>query len=588
LSLLKVSHPVLLVEFEHMAGKHKETFLRAYRSQYQGDYSLWCQQSVKTLIMDTTTAPAHLHELIELAKESFDQVIVILSTDDYYAYFKDHFRMLDFRHMKIDPLTLDLQEKLIKKRLRLSHSEKELPDGLVDQVENRVNSIVISNRILPRYPFYILSILQTYEAYMPAGMSITSYGHCYLVLIIANLIRSGIAREDDQLNACFNFAEHLAHAIYRSDEKGCNEPFEFKNFLAKYKKKFIIKDSIVNCLKRKPYGLIDSGGNFRVKYMFYYFLGKYLANNSNEEGVSIIESMCRNSHKEINYLTILFTIHHTNDTNIIDDILSKTKGTLDFVPVAKLDSDETKKFANFIDQLPGDVQSNNSVAKEREIERARQSKLVDGGDDLSERSDVPGVDEISHGIYRILKNNKIMGQVLRTKYGNLERVKIQEIITAIADSGLRLVNLLLQDESELEKYAMRLHAQSPDSDLNDIKEALQVISYLWTMVHVGMVVSEVSVPEIQGTVQMVAQQKNTAAYDLIKYFALLDSAEQLTSTERDVLYRLWKDRDDVFFRHVLSIRTQQYMNTHRSKASIEQSICRRLGITYRPKPVQED
>ena len=35
---------------------------------------------------------------------------------------------------------------------------KPITDGFVDQVESRVNSIVISNKIVPRYPFYILAI----------------------------------------------------------------------------------------------------------------------------------------------------------------------------------------------------------------------------------------------------------------------------------------------------------------------------------------------------------------------------------------------------------------------------------------------
>ena len=66
-----------------------------------------------------------------------------------------------------------------------------------------MNSVIISNRIVPRFPFYVLSILQTYEAYMPSNMSITSYGHCYYVLIFASLVRAGISQADDAINPTF-------------------------------------------------------------------------------------------------------------------------------------------------------------------------------------------------------------------------------------------------------------------------------------------------------------------------------------------------------------------------------------------------
>ena len=41
-------------------------------------------------------------------------------------------------------------------------------------------------------------------------VSITSYGHCYYVLILSYLVKSGIPKTDDGLNMSFRFAEHLA------------------------------------------------------------------------------------------------------------------------------------------------------------------------------------------------------------------------------------------------------------------------------------------------------------------------------------------------------------------------------------------
>ena len=84
----------------------------------------------------------------------------------------------------------------------------------------------------------------------------------------------------------------------------------------------------------------------------------------------------------------------------------------------------------------------------------------------------------------------------------------------------------------------------------------------------------------------VAERTGTPAYGMIGYFTLLDAALELTEKERTELARLLKKHPDPFVRGVLSIRTQHYMNTHRSKANVEQSICSLLGIKYLPRLVQ--
>ena len=64
-------------------------------------------------------------------------------------------------------------------------------------------------------------------------------------------------------------------------------------------------------------------------------------------------------------------------------------------------------------------------------------------------------------IYSILKNNAIVGQILRNQYGMLERERIQEIVEIVADSGLRLVNVVLKDEAEIEELARFVKEKYP-------------------------------------------------------------------------------------------------------------------------------
>ncbi len=591
LSLIEATDPVLLLDPSQGRGRLTEALIRrTYEAQFRGDYSLWIQQSKKTLIVDGLTPESRIPDFLEASKEIFERIILTTSSDIYYAFFRDDARFAEFIPMKIQPLSRVQQEELIRKRLALLQTNTQITDGFVDQVENRVNSVIISDRLLPRFPFYVLSILQTYEAYMPTSLSVTSYGHCYQALIFASLLLSGISETDDDVNACFNFSEQLAFATYQHRNTAQNETFDFSAFVDDYKRRFFIREAIINRLKSRPYGLIDETGNFRTNFMYYYFLGKFLAGNS-KLGPPVIEEMCINSHREANYLTLLFAIHHTTDNSIIEDLLLRTMDTLGSISPATLEQDETRRFGEVITQLPEDVLSNKGVRQARIEERhlrdtmeEQRANAQENGEEESPNGDeFLDSPETLNGIYKILKNNKIMGQVLRNRHGNLDKSTIEEIIQTIADSGLRLVNLVLANEQDIARWASYVNQRHNDWDAEKIKEVLRFLSFVWTMVNIEQVVEAFNIPEIREAIESVVNKNATPAYDLIGYFSRLDSATELTNRERDCLESLLKEHDDLFVQRVLSIRTQYYMNTHRSRAPIEQAICSLLDIRYRPR-----
>ena len=211
------STPVLHIDLNEVSRKPNETvFSDAYYRQFSGDFTLWKQQEGKILILDNLSSTSSSIELIEIAKGLFDKIVVTLSSDVFDSFFRDETRLADFREVQIESMSHQQQEELIRKRLVFSDRGIPITDGRVDHIEDHVNSIIISNKIVPRYPFFVLSILQTYEAFMPAEMPITSYGHCYQILIVASLMKAGVSRDDNDIESCFNFAENLAFKIYQN------------------------------------------------------------------------------------------------------------------------------------------------------------------------------------------------------------------------------------------------------------------------------------------------------------------------------------------------------------------------------------
>ena len=256
---------------------------------------------------------------------------------------------------------------------------------------------------------------------------------------------------------------------------------------------------------------------------------------------------------------------------------------LEDLPVATLNGDETSRFASIVTELPESILSGDSVEQERAKERELREQL---DEELAEEPDEQ--QRLRNGDcqvrpLRVLKNNRILGQVLRNQHGKLQKSQIEEIVETIADSFFRLINLILKDEDEIRSLAQQIHEVRPEADLAEVQWRVRVLSFLWTIANIEVAVQAVGLPSIREAVDVVVDRNDTPAYEILGYFCQLDSTEKLTMKERDKLAELYGKQEDDFIRWVLSIRTQSYMNTHRSRTSVTQSICAVLGLEYTPQ-----
>lgn len=574
LTLVRQKEHVLMVDLDKYRGHPDRIVHGAYEDQFHGDFALWSLEPNRTLVIDNLTAEPTQVDFVVRASEDFHRVFVTLATDTFFSYFRDDLRLTKFKRFSIEPLNRVQQEQLIRDRIGFME-QVEVTDGLVDQFERRVDA-VIANGIVPRYPFYVLSILQIFEAFMPKDLSITSYGHCYYVLIVASLIKAGIANRDEDINVCLNFAEHLAFDVFQSKRRSLSfSTSDFDNFVAKYRAEYLLRDSILNRLKDNENGILNTDGTFRVPYMQHFFLGAYLAKPQTDRR-QIVDELCQQSHVVDNHLTLLFVIHHAADDAVIEKIVDITTKSLPHTAPARLDEHETSRFSEVVATLPKDVLSHRTVGEER---RRGRETLDSGGvdDDAPPESEI---DEVNDW-YRIWRNIDILGHVLRVRYGKMTREQIGQVIETVAESGLRVVNSILKNEDEIVQLAGYLAVNNPQADLARIRRLVRFVSFYWTMINIERVVSSVPNREIRPIVSEVIDRKRTAAYDIIGYFGLLDGADELTSSIKDRLDLLLKRHDDQFVRRVLSIRTQVYMNTHRSRAVVEQRFCSSLEIPYR-------
>lgn len=601
LELAEINIPVLLIDLNNIANKKSsiDVFRQCYLEQYKGDFELWICQDNKTVIFDNLSYYGNSLDHITFSETLFDNIIVTTSVDDYESYFKDDTRLLHFSFITIKPFTHVKQEKLIKKWLQFKRKNivLDVEDGEIDQIENNINSVVIDNKILPRYPFFILSILQTYEAFMPQDLKITAYGHCYYALILAHLIKSGVAKDDNSISACFNYANHLAFEMHtKSPDASFISSEDYEVFKEKYKQRFIIKDSLLNRL-HGGIGIIKEvngrGYKFSLAYSYYYFLGQYLAKNY-KDNKEIVNEMIKKSYRKNNSLSLIFTIHHAHDLEIIDEILTHTICAIDKVEPAKLDKEETEIFQELLSVIPNKIVSDQSVDKERDKERSLRDNVESKGD--IENNEVESEHDFLNQIYQCHKNIEILSQILKNKFGSLEKTKVTEIVEIICDAGLRLAKIFHSEDMRVEELIEYLQKQymasdkfdvnkSKEDQLNDIRRIVIFRIFLWVMSNLERTVSSINKPEIHEIIEILKNKKNTPAYDLIHYFYSLDTAKYFDEDKKELLKTLIKKHDEkgMFFLHrILSIRTQHYLNTHTIKAPMKQAVSSLLKIEYKP------
>ena len=582
LHLAEQGQPALLINLNEVGAKTppSQLYHEMYTKQMKGDFKVWEKSTNKTLILDNLN-PKHI-TLLEHAQNYFQRIYVSTSDDIYMAYFSDEDRLANFRQIRLLELGYSAREELIRKWAGLNRSmrarQDQLTDGMIDQMEREVDSITLG-RVIPRFPFFVLSILQTFEGYLPHDFRITAYGHCYYVLIIKQLVDLGISPK--QFDHCLNFLSNLAYQMRISSREPNSINLEdFELFVKGFNKKYVeFKKSSYKRLFDKPNAVLSERHghvHFSWIYSYYYFLGLHLSRSLHDESKELISNIVEKSYVRDNSLALIFLIHHSQNLEIIDDLLIHTKRAIDWRNPATFDLNEITAFENVLKELTVDYHTDNKqVPESREAERRQRDALeVDTYDEFDESPH-----EVVNDIYRALKNMDVLSQIVKNKYGSIEKKRLLEIIETIIDTGLRLASLFLFEESELEEFAKvvskRLDKSKPVSklDVESVKVELTRLILTLVIACVEKTVSSIRCKEVEQLITSLRDQRNTPAYDLIYNFYLIDVSDDLSGRHLDTIKEtLRRHRKNYLITRALPIRTQLYLKTHRVSPSIQNAL----------------
>ena len=578
--LAKTTEPAILVSLNEVRERRASTRLYRdlFREQYTGSYEKWVSGKT-TVILDDFSSSSRDVEHLQYCLETFDRIVVAMVMDIYLSFYHHETSpFAAFDVAEIAPLSRSKQGSLIKKWIDLSRDGGG-SHGDIDRMEEEVNGIIVDYRVLPRYPHFVLSILQMRERFMPRDTTITSYGHCHYVLILAHLIKAGSSKRDSEISTCLNVCSHYAYFRYKEmvgSGKGPLSEEQFGVFWEKYAGEYVVDETTLERIRHQDYGVLRET-EFRANFMYWYFLGKYLSDNRGETSVrEEIDSLIENIDHPDSCFALMSLVHHCGDLSIVDGLVDGNRKLAASMAPVELRHTETQAISELLHKLPRDL-----LEDDRDVEAARMAEReardeADRRIDESEEAIRENGDEIALLLYRLLKSTDVLGQVVRNRFGVINKVRLTEILEVIIDSGLRMAGVALWDDKQIGTFAREVHHRSPELPMERICGATAMMLIGAVVMLLSRVSDSISRDELRILVGELLE--GSPARELIAYVNWLRREDRFKSArggrgvDVDHIERLLENSANEFVWRALTLLTQKYLLTHSASQQSVQAI----------------
>jgi len=372
----------------------------------------------------------------------------ILIVDDIFSLnIEDEKLLASFTRFKISEFKPTLRNELIKKWRRLTDKEiRDIDYRDIDRTTELIDSTLgesIGKKIMPAYPFFILSAIVTYETLaIPLNQEITSQGYCYEAFIYFYLRKQGV--RNDEIDTYMNFLTELAFYFYK-EKKYELFPDDFTSFMKLYLEKYNLP--IDQKILLKNLSLIvstDSFNNysFRYPYLYYFFVAKYLADHLENEGIKEeIEKIMNNLHVNENAYIAVFMSHHSKNIGILCTVERNVRGLFDKYEPATLIKDEVKFFDEQVDKIiEPSLPSVDTTPETERKKRLRTQDKLELSQNAEEQEDSDKEDSLGRDLRRAIKTVEVMGTIIKNRAGSLERTKLEEIFLDGMNLHLRILS----------------------------------------------------------------------------------------------------------------------------------------------------
>jgi GTPase SAR1 family protein len=591
-------------ENTNFSGLIKNHISKSLREQYYDiDLEVIDKERIVPIIDNFHHANNKEKHIEYLSKYSYCVIIV----DDIFGLnIKDETLISSFTTFRIKELKPSLRDELVKKWECLTDSNIEYNYQKIDQKTELINTTLGKNLgkgIMPAYPFFILSIILTYETFMPLDQEITSQGYCYQAFIYHYLRRHGV--RNDEIDSYINFLTQLASHIYKESEEEL-KPDNFSIFMESYLETYnlpIEQDILLDNLREII--IRDSFGNysFRYPYFYYFFVAKSLSEHIEaSEVIEDIKYLLNNLHVDENAYIAVFLTHHSKNTNIFNEIEIIASSLFDSYEPATL----TKNEMTFFDEQAHIIvkavlpPGNMTPEKERANRLNYEDKFEQSHGDIPENEDYDDEDHLEVDIRRAIKTVEVMGCIIRNRAGSLKKVELESLFMDGMNVHLRILSALFEtiksedERDEIVNFIIETlnrleEGKDPNKKLSEEEKREYAEKIFWNLNFftvyglIYKIVNSLGSDKINPIINAVCDKTNTPASFLIKHGIFMEYSKNLQvmdlvhEIEKDVFSEIAEKAARLMVvnycsRHVVNFKDKQRINDLLLKGSSQKIL----------------
>jgi hypothetical protein len=374
--------------------------------------------------------------------------------------FKDENLINKYTQFEFKELLATKRNALIEKWISLTDDTSKLNDKYhkLDKTTELVDTTlgkIFRSGIVPSYPFFILSILSTYDTFSkPLEQEITSQGHCYQALIYIALRKQNV--KNDEIDIYINFLSEIAYYFFTNKKLSLSQ-HDLDEFIEFYKSKYNMPIKLSTLQKNLATCNLFSKNScnlyyFNYPYLYYYFVAKYISEHI-EQNKKNIEHIMANLHKDENSYIAIFILHHAKNNLVLEEIELHLLCLFDKYEPAKLNKQELAFFDEQIDNifkihLLPEMSSSESERKKKLIQKDEIEENNNNEDFKREEEDYDD-DSLAKELRRSIKTVEVIGQIIKNRSGSLEKKKLENLFESGMNVLLRIVTsffVIIRDE----------------------------------------------------------------------------------------------------------------------------------------------
>jgi len=533
----------------------------------------------------------YVNKFLTNIAHDFKRIVILGDTSLKYVE-SDHYNFADYRKYEILDLGHRKRSELAVKWYEIGQEET-IPAAelarLEDEAKRSIDAIIKKN-VIPSRPIFVLTVIQALEVTRPSDLKLSSYGHCYHVLIVKALEKARI--QPDDFDTYINFLTQLAYFIFNAQETSLDEQ-QVTKYLEQYDLVYLAESSldlldtlVLSGLLRR----IDQKISFGYKYIFYFYCGKYLSEHLHEKSLKpVISHLASRMHKEADANILIFTLHHTKDQTVIDTILERTSAIFPDREVASLEGNRIKFMEQYILTLPALVIEQKNVERERtqQLIESDRAELESANDSLGDSSD--NAEELENSgmiaeVNRSVKAVEIIGQILRNRSGSLTRVQLRQLVESAYGSGLRFLDSFLELLSDERDELVDIISQilEKDPSIPDTVVVRQASKEFYNIALgscfgvINKIANSVGSEKLLPVLAQVVEDAPTPANSLILIIAELEFTNRLPQS-RVLKFKL-DFQQNIIAQRLLKETMVRHLYLHYLKVEQKQWISETLGI----------